>query len=481
MVEMEASCSPADIRAHRHSEMGGPGEERKRRDMKRELQEWRQQQKIAKNDENAPYAHPNRCKLDGKQLGGLALSSPRTPSKHRGHVNAVSPLTEVCQNSGSAVSEARRCKAAVSPVFATQLAFNGLTSPAQVNSRSQAWTKTSPRSIEEERSVLRHSPETVEEMAKRTDVAQGCGLSVCRKCGQSIRHGGRRCGESEHECLCYCDSCQHASEQDLRIECSATASAVATEHDPGVFAELCTWEDSASLPLAPPSSPATPYVGILGRREEPIERLALQGFMLGLPASLHVALNQASPEPQQLLASLEQANEGQSSSASTSEALDMAMQAAEADREIDDVTEMLRRRTQRNLGVEQRDDSAIEIGDVEGSDQEDVGEASELDKWRHKIICHQPDWPAQPLLDMEDHLSRSFDIRIFWFFELRDRRDKHFGGDLPPAQELESIPEFPPSWSQWQIESARSRSAMRTRKQSPRKSGMDAFGGLPIT
>jgi hypothetical protein len=116
------------------------------------------------------------------------------------------------------------------------------------------------------------------------------------------------------------------------------------------------------------------------------------------------------------------------------------------------------------------EESLLDLSLVEQHDEEDEGlELDELDEFRFNVQNHQQAWPPQTLLDMEDHLSRSFDLPTFWFFEARDKAN-HAAAHAREPVILASIPEYPPNWSQWQIESARSRSAMRHRKlHTPRK------------
>eukprot|EP00930_Biecheleria_cincta_P092833 TRINITY_DN8288_c1_g2_i1.p1 TRINITY_DN8288_c1_g2~~TRINITY_DN8288_c1_g2_i1.p1 ORF type:complete len:911 (-),score=171.44 TRINITY_DN8288_c1_g2_i1:174-2906(-) len=91
----------------------------------------------------------------------------------------------------------------------------------------------------------------------------------------------------------------------------------------------------------------------------------------------------------------------------------------------------------------------------------------DADAWRQRVRSHSIKWTPLSTLDMDDHLSRAFDIYEFWFFESRDR----VSNKLPkfePTKLPDRIPEFPPNWPQWRIDSARLRDEASWRR---RKSG----------
>lgn len=323
---------------------------------------------------------------DAQSLWSQAQSPPKTPANLRGHVNAMSPLMEVCQNTGRSTGETRRCR----PEASAQLAFAASPSSAAATSSSAAGAED-----------FFHPP------------ALG--------------------GSPAHEV--------RVSSSHLTDSCARVISA---------------WEDAAQVPPVPPVSPASPDLGLRWRRELH-ERMALKGFLHGLPTSLYVALQEDcsgdAPPRRSLLACLEETETEEASAGS---------QAPSA-------AFLLPQRSSEGASAEA---SLLELS-MEG---EVVNEVDELAQFRIDTQNHQTVWPAQTLLDMEDHLSRSYDLAVFWFFETRERANSASAHDRKPPELLSSIPEYPPSWSPWQIESARSRSAMRQRKQSVGRQRPDGQG-----
>jgi len=79
------------------------------------------------------------------------------------------------------------------------------------------------------------------------------------------------------------------------------------------------------------------------------------------------------------------------------------------------------------------------------------------------ILC----WPAPTALDLEDHLSRAPDVRIFWFLDVRDRMyNAAMAEDWEQSSTaLEPIQEYPPGWPQWRIDSFELRQACRANRE----------------
>eukprot|EP00405_Crypthecodinium_cohnii_P023690 CAMPEP_0206488018 /NCGR_PEP_ID=MMETSP0324_2-20121206/42091_1 /ASSEMBLY_ACC=CAM_ASM_000836 /TAXON_ID=2866 /ORGANISM="Crypthecodinium cohnii, Strain Seligo" /LENGTH=758 /DNA_ID=CAMNT_0053966819 /DNA_START=245 /DNA_END=2522 /DNA_ORIENTATION=- len=85
-----------------------------------------------------------------------------------------------------------------------------------------------------------------------------------------------------------------------------------------------------------------------------------------------------------------------------------------------------------------------------------------LRRLRRQLLNHEVSWPQLTPLGVEDHLSRAYDLSMFWFFESRDRvacllpdyADRPF---LP----LEEIAEYPSEWPAWKIRSFEMRNAIR--------------------
>lgn len=119
--------------------------------------------------------------------------------------------------------------------------------------------------------------------------------------------------------------------------------------------------------------------------------------------------------------------------------------------------------------VESEGESAPEVasepGEAEAQEEaekhveEAAADTDEVAELRKHVRRHEISWPQPTALGMEDHLSRAFDIRLFWFFEARDR----LNNSVPELQEqpLEPIHEYPADWPQWRIDSFELREAAR--------------------
>jgi hypothetical protein len=110
-------------------------------------------------------------------------------------------------------------------------------------------------------------------------------------------------------------------------------------------------------------------------------------------------------------------------------------------------------------------ESACQSASVGGAQDEwaqqwsDEEELDDLAEFQRKVFNHPISWPAQTMLDMEDHLSRSYDILVFLFFEQRDRAHSQTKDDMKYTGQLDIIPECPSK-----IVADRARSAMRSRR-----------------
>jgi len=375
-----------------------------------------------------------RCKVQDEALSltwsQAAQSPPKTPNKLRGHVNAVSPLSEVCLNAGKPVGDMKRCRPSVSPPASVLLASAG--SPPSTASASSA------------------------------------NAALELHAAGSMPHGAAPCSSPSKE-----------------EQCIATSS---PRGDSCCMRELLAWQEAAQESNAPPASPASPCLNMHFRRDES-NRRALLGFLYGLPQSLYAAM------PDQADCKQDQAG---SNDVREEAALPLHRSLLES-LETEAVKAPCRLSPSPlptpscspvqccpDEGPVQAGESlvplALEASLLEALDAPDedilVSEADELAEFRQNIEKHQQSWPPQSILDMEDHLSRSFDFTVFMFFERRDRLNAASAHERKPAETLSSIPEYPPNWAQWQIESARSRSAMRTRKRSTsrhRSAGKDVL------
>lgn len=107
--------------------------------------------------------------------------------------------------------------------------------------------------------------------------------------------------------------------------------------------------------------------------------------------------------------------------------------------------------------------SPLSIGDMSAtSDGDAASDLDDLATLHHQLRSHEVSWPNLTPVGTEDHLSRAFGIRMFWFFEARDRlntlvpeiADQEF-------QPMELVSEYPEDWPQWRIDSFNTREAAR--------------------
>merc|ERR1719326_1679182 len=101
----------------------------------------KKQNNKCRTDENTPTRSAPRktgglqVHDDSLQSWGQTLSPPKTPSKLKGHVNAISPLMEVCPNTGRSTGDAKRCRARASPIANAPLPFSASPPSALLSQR----------------------------------------------------------------------------------------------------------------------------------------------------------------------------------------------------------------------------------------------------------------------------------------------------------------------------------------------------------
>lgn len=209
-----------------------------------------------------------------------------------------------------------------------------------------------------------------------------------------------------------------------------------------VVAAIACWEDwtQAEAPgrgaREPPSSPASPFAAV-ARRPRPADPLAALPPELrprALAAALAVALAAEAVAPAELAAPQERADPP----------------AAEAG------------------PVQRRLLARLEEVELEETRPEEEDEVTPM---RRRLQAHEVSWPQPTALDMEDHLSRAFDIVIFWFFEARDRASCALPEFQRSDEPLECIHEYPPDWPQWRINSFELREAARAARAGARQHG----------
>lgn len=448
------------------------------RDMQRELREWRKEKAVKqRNDENNPSrSSASSSRSEHSLIWGQAQSSPKTPMKHRGHVNAISPLMEVCQNTGKSTSERKCYRATASPTDHVPPPFSA--SPSSVP--AMAGTPTTCRF----RMVNRgHAPEVVLAGGKSLlfDARGGEQPLYCEDCGKNCCEQDGRYGVGHHEDMFYCHRCwrswqgTHDIYEDAQDPCSQ---------------EILAWQEGVQAPTVPPSTPATPFLGRLpGRRDLP-DRLAFEGFFRSMPEYLEaVSQEDGSSLRRSLLPYLkdpeaELSNETPREVPPTPTAMPLppCSPPPAVEREEQECTEAAPPVESLVEASSSLEPSLHERSDYEETAESQASEADDLQRFQEDVRRHETVWPPQTLLDMEDHLSRSHDIITFLFFEVRDRASSRTENDRPwMDRRLENIPEYPPSWSHWRIESSRSRSAMRASRRtiSRHRSGTEASAPTP--
>lgn len=392
------------------------------RDMQRELRDWRMTKaadrgansdgacltptrvKSARTDENTPTRM--RCKASDSK----AHSPPKTPGTGRAH-NALSPLMEVCQNTGRSIGEMKRCRLGASPLaspasFCASPPLATTSSVAAAATTRQTSVSKSPP-MEEAESGMDHF--ALEMMAWEEGVQEPCApppSPATPFVGLSRRSDATHC--------CDLHGFLHALPVSLRIalgdadrEWSHTVPEEHLQSSPLRRSLLeCLDQTDAGTGEATGQLPSTSAVQLLSPATSSTTPLPLQ----------------CSPKAGEAAAP--------------------------------------------PLAVESPVSPNASISMLSLSDEGDAVEADDACSPRRQAIQnHTMVWPAQTALEMEDHLSRAANIEVFWFFEVRDRcnwRTAHERLDQTP---LDCVPEYPCSWAQWQIDAAHARSvATRARK-----------------
>lgn len=389
------------------------------RNMQQELQEWRKQRaaeraakefanstptraRSMRTDENTPtrIAALMRGKvMDDTQKMWSPGSSPKTPSSLRGHVSATSPLMEVCQNTVRSAGEPRRCRPTVSQSASPEFPF-ALPSPLAVASSTTSlkWGEVTGKA-------------TKEFVREDTD-------------------------------FCILDSSEGHQEA-----------------NPAVL-ELSTWEDAMQVPAVPPASPVSPR-GLPERRERD-HWFAMQGFLHGLPQSLHAA-TEAAPPCQSLLSRLDVSEVEVQAPWPAFEA------SCRSPPQSSLPSPLLRHSPNGSPPVPLSLEASLLDATRLEEDEQPLSEADELlaRLRNYPRAWPEPSWPFEQTT--EDQLCRAHDIDMFWFFEVRDLARIKAANERKFQERLQPIAEYPPNWPQWQIESDRTRSAMRVRKRTPRR------------
>lgn len=355
------------------------------RDMRRELEAWRQARSArksattrSKNDRGSrqssrsTYASkentvnrvtPHRKTTDSNQACA-------TPVKNHPHVNAVSPLSEVCQNNGTFLTPIHSCGHALQSMDPAGDAASA------VSSMVAAW----------------------EEQVRMPRVPPTSPANEFTTCSQ----GG----------------------------------------DPSMVPELFPYTLAAALNVV--------LDGADTESTSPEQHVSTR--MQAMPVEWASFMQKTHPRPQRLLERLEQAEFEDVEEANTSTSI-CAAPVEYDNQEIINETE----HWEDEIAEQQMHDQSIEE------------EWDELASLRYRLQRHAISWPQPTTLEMEDHLSRSYDIIIFWFFEMRDRTNNALQEIQNTKEPLECIHEYPLEWPQWRIHSFDFREAARAARAGARQ------------
>jgi len=327
---------------------------------------------------------------------------PVTPARRRAHVDAVSPLADICQNAGRSAADTRQC------------------------SRPRQVLATEARPEE----ASHHLPAMAGGEAPHSALPRAGAVD----CGFHFAPPGRDEARAGASALLIPDGMNAAR----------------------ALEQIVAYEEWVEVPRAPPPSPATPRVE-WARREPgapwlaPVARAA--EFRTALPAVLAAMVTATFPPD------VDQAG--------PPDVLEDETHAAKhcEERPIADIFG-----SRQELVLEVEKDGMVQNCELEETDDADL----EVGGWRRRLAGHQLVWPVQTALDMEDHLSRAYDIEAFWFLEVRDRANMAAADAAysmgsatsawqgqSAAERLGSIPEYPPGWPHWRMESFDLRQAAR--------------------
>lgn len=360
-----------------------------KRDMQAELEAWRQARREAASSKGQrPFANTRRAIREKENDAFVKVPPPLTPQKRQGHLNAVSPLAEICQNASPrevCVQRPRRLPSPlqVLPAQPWRSAAAGLSSTLQVLEESHQVPRappSSPRSPFAEELTRPHPQRAVEavllaaaELCASETLSEGLSTPVTTPAGspeKAFSTPGRISASSPPV----------KPRVAQRVEALEVAPARCLE-----------WDDAE----APTSSPET----LSQENEEEVSE------------ELRLLLTQRHELLSRFLRLEEELNQpGQEEDTGRTARLH----------------EELTKLKEAHRDLEAKAASSHEL---------------EFRRWRRRVRSHRPIWPLRTALDMEDHLSRSHDIYVFWFFEARDRVSSAVPDFKPLAPKLEPVPE----------------------------------------
>lgn len=383
------------------------------RDMRKELEEWRQARAARSGTPTPKTVAPAKKKLQSRQgrIGkenipirraplakAVELScepqTPVTPGGHKRHVNAVSPLTEICQNTQNRLDQFEAANKQICRKLENLPLESSPVGPS-APSALEIW--------EEQLQAPRVPPSSPQPPFDKYPL--------------------RPPGVDDF----WTWPCQPAA---LATILSDALEGVAEQFPLG------TW--------CAPTSPV-PKKQLLhcleevageGEPQESLETDAAHRWELSSPSSAQHNLQDSEPISPLVLQPQRQPTQSQE-------------EERQFQSPIDDVG---------NWYLESNMEMQLESVDTSRcSEDSDVNYADLAAQLRRHYVV----WPQPVKLDMEDHLCRAFDIITFWFFEARDRINSMVPALQPSMQPMTVIHEYPPDWPPWRISSFELRKAAR--------------------
>eukprot|EP00927_Polykrikos_kofoidii_P009606 TRINITY_DN14009_c0_g1_i1.p1 TRINITY_DN14009_c0_g1~~TRINITY_DN14009_c0_g1_i1.p1 ORF type:complete len:557 (-),score=121.84 TRINITY_DN14009_c0_g1_i1:81-1751(-) len=481
---------------------------------------WRPWSSMSRGKENTPTMSP--------YLSEKAVSSPGpvTPrSKGRAHVNAVSPLMEICQNN--------MCSTTSSTVAA---------------GRTPATSSQTPSKYQ----VVTNQCSMLELWEERLEVPKAPTSSPLRRCGAldptaPAADYSRSLPFLLRAALAASFPREALAASEFRPDASALAEAsscrgCSSRAEPG----LPSWRSVTSMPAPPqpaeppgqekdlqreqpvvPKAAAVKPRQLLGRLEEvaaapktepvalrhggllqslvvgpPLPALPLGGDVAEPVDAIRIAAEAATKEvatrgmaaevpAREKTVRMEEEEERRGRSKSDEEEERQREQVfKEEQREWQEELKRQQQRRKEEKEAEERqekgdkeeeqvreheqEDECSEVPSENDHGLDDEAELNEEDEeveLRHRIREHVIVWGECTELDSEDLLSRAFDIRQFSFFEARDRAEALVStSERLVCEPFECIPEYPPGWPRWKIDSFELREAARAGRSQHRLS-----------
>mmetsp|Transcript_60389 Transcript_60389/g.143952 ORF Transcript_60389/g.143952 Transcript_60389/m.143952 type:complete len:419 (-) Transcript_60389:175-1431(-) len=271
----------------------------------------------------------------------------------------------------------------------------------------------------------------------------------------------------------------------LRLAVSPVRAKLASDAERLSVAErISIWEEQMQSPRPPPPSPLTPSSVRPGNSHSPLASLLTQKLQAAACRSSPSQDQQCqSPGEQPLRPSRQKVNSpvpcrvlldslDEYAEPANSSKLELSVSPTKCDHSSATAKEARALMTRSLFSAGDPGSPAADDKVTQSSQQpepEPEGSADcktfqhDMAQLRCDIISHTIRWGEQTALDMEDFLSRASDFETFLWINRRDIISQKFVQDVPPegGSELETVPEYPPEWPAWRINSYELREAVR--------------------